>query len=341
MLNKLLDKKLKIIKEISHGFHGKVYLIKINNKFYALKVQKIYNTTLLKKKNFKYNIWKEIDVYEYINNLKMEEQIIFIKLYDYNFFNSKSDNYFISLLEYFNGITLKIFYIKNQNILYKENLSIFFQILKGITTLYKGGYIHNDLHNNNILIKKTNKTCFTFLNKKIDYNGYIIKIIDYGKFKNKKFNNKNNENENYDRLIFLNIFYIIQNIFLKNKILKNNYKNYKNYKFLCLKKVINDYSFFYNKIMINYISIFPHLKKDLINIENKNIDINKFIQNKYELENILNIFIFAFYCYYPIQFKNYFYLNNIQKVQFDNKIINNLFKCKNYIEIINLFLNNY
>ena len=50
--------------------------------------------------------------------------------------------------------------------------------------------------------------------------------------------------------------------------------------------------------------------------------------------------IFAFYCKYPNEFNKYFNFNNFKKVELNEKIIINLFNCKNYNEIIDLFLDN-
>jgi len=328
----MLNKKFEVIKEIGRGAQGIVYLIKFNNKKYALKISKVYDIENNKHKNFLLNKSIEIRLFKYINNLSIEDQKLFIKLYDYKIHNFESNYYYIHLIEYYDGITLTDFYKKNIKILSKQNLSIFIQILKAIYLLYNGGYIHNDINFDNILIKRTKKKFFKFKNKNINYNDYEIKIIDYSLALNKK-----NLNDNIENMVFNEIFYLIYIIFLLSKIIKiNKVKEYKKIKIITLKKIINNYRLFYNKIIKNYIIIYPNSKKSLLNIENiKKIDIIKDI----ELHNILNIFIFAFYCYYPKEFNKYFNLN-IPKFELDKNIINNLFKCKNYNEIIDLFLNN-
>ena len=333
MLNKMLNKKFQFIKEIGKGGQGIVYLIKINNKNYALKISKILNIESNKYKNFLLNKSIEIGLFKYINNLSIEDQKLFIKLYDYKIHNFKSNYYYVYLIEYYDGINLTDFYTKNIKILSKQNLSIFIQLLKAIYLLYNGGYIHNDINFDNILIKKTKKKFFKFKNKNINYNDFEIKIIDYSL----ALNNTKILNDNINNIVFNEIFYSIYIIFFVSKILKiNKVKEYKKIKIITLKKIINHYKLFYNKIIKNYILIYPNSKKYLLNIENiKKIDIIKNLK----LNNILNIFIFAFYCYYPKEFNKYFNLN-IPKVELDKNIINNLFKCKNYNEIIDLFLNN-
>ena len=64
------------------------------------------------------------------------------------------------------------------------------------------------------------------------------------------------------------------------------------------------------------------------------------LKNNPELVDLLNIVIFAFYCKYPNEFNKYFNLNNFKKVELNENIIINLFKCRNYNEIIDLFLDN-
>ena len=51
-------------------------------------------------------------------------------------------------------------YIATHNLTTKQTYSFIFQIIKIIMILYKGGYSNNDLHNENIMIQKTNQKYF-------------------------------------------------------------------------------------------------------------------------------------------------------------------------------------
>jgi hypothetical protein len=78
---------LHIIKNLGSGAFGTSYLVKTNKeKEYVLKVQKLlYSDKKLKYnvRDYKEQIWREIDLHEFINTLDKKEQIFFTKLYDY------------------------------------------------------------------------------------------------------------------------------------------------------------------------------------------------------------------------------------------------------------------
>jgi serine/threonine protein kinase len=85
---------LQIIKKLGSGTFGTSYLVKTikNNKKYVLKTQKIfYSDKKLKEKvrDYKEQIWREIDLHEFINKIKdTNDQSFFTKLYDYKIFNN-------------------------------------------------------------------------------------------------------------------------------------------------------------------------------------------------------------------------------------------------------------
>ena len=70
-----------IIKTLGAGMLGTTYLAKYNDNNYALKIQNILPSD--KNKSYKKSLWCELDLYDYINNLKPLQQKFFTKLYDY------------------------------------------------------------------------------------------------------------------------------------------------------------------------------------------------------------------------------------------------------------------
>ena len=73
-------------KAIGSGMYGTAYLIKINGKSHVLKIQKILPSQ--RKRSFKHGIWREIDLYEYINKLPDHEAVHFSRLLDYRVYDN-------------------------------------------------------------------------------------------------------------------------------------------------------------------------------------------------------------------------------------------------------------
>ena len=73
----------KILKILGKGFLGIVFLIenKKDKKKYVLKRQKILKKNIIK--NFKYEIWREIDFSEFVNTLPKNKIKFFMKMYEY------------------------------------------------------------------------------------------------------------------------------------------------------------------------------------------------------------------------------------------------------------------
>jgi serine/threonine protein kinase len=78
--------KVKIIKKIGYGMYGTTYLANYNGKLYAVKIQHILEKD--KKKDYKNEIWREFDLYKYIDTLNKEDQVFFTKLYDYKIYDN-------------------------------------------------------------------------------------------------------------------------------------------------------------------------------------------------------------------------------------------------------------
>jgi hypothetical protein len=201
-----------IIKTLGTGMFGTTYLVKYNNNNYALKIQNILPND--KNKSYKKELWRELDLYDHINNLKPRQQKFFTKLYGYEIIdeceheqirpykidlNNKKDKFAMRLLkldksnwcvklltEYKGNKTLQQ-YLYNNKLTIPQTYSIILQICNIMLILYNGGYSHNDLHTGNIMLNLTDEKTFTFLNKKIPFYGLHISAIDYGYVLHKKF----------------------------------------------------------------------------------------------------------------------------------------------------------
>jgi serine/threonine protein kinase len=77
--------KVKIIKQIGYGMYGTIYLVSYMNKKYALKLQHVIHSK--GKKSFKNEMWRELDLYKYINKLNKEDSSFLTKLYGYKLYN--------------------------------------------------------------------------------------------------------------------------------------------------------------------------------------------------------------------------------------------------------------
>jgi len=125
-----------IIKKLGSGMYGTTYLIKIDDNEYAMKIQKILPNHV--NKNLSIDIWREIDLYNYINKMKPKNQCFFTKLYYYDILDNcehkQERQYEINknsiqgktfalydnspyciryFLDYHNGITLRKYMQKN------------------------------------------------------------------------------------------------------------------------------------------------------------------------------------------------------------------------------------
>ena len=202
-------------KILGKGMNGIVYLATDNNNNqYALKIQQIMPNNL--KKDFSSLMWREI---YFANVMNKKYPNHFMQLFDYNF--DENCNYHHS----FNGFHFKLEDLpKNQQTYYKKlfaspycciklwsfvdttlhNLlntwktfyyDIYFdfviQIIYIIYLINKEGFFHNDLHQKNIGLKKTNIKYITIFNKNIPTHGYFIQAIDFELNLHKKYKLKN------------------------------------------------------------------------------------------------------------------------------------------------------
>jgi hypothetical protein len=66
---------VKIIKKIGAGLFGTNYLVKLKNKNYSLKIQKILETNT--KKSYNSSIYSELEFYNFVNKLTKKDQTFF------------------------------------------------------------------------------------------------------------------------------------------------------------------------------------------------------------------------------------------------------------------------
>lgn len=228
---------MRIIKKLGSGMLGTTYLIENRNKKYALKVQHILEKDI--KKNYKSEMWRELDLYKYISKLNKEEQKFFVKFYDYKIVdkcNHKQERpwkpdektefgkklkeldeseYCLKYVIDYKGETTLAKYIVKNNMTIKEILSIMLQICKINYVLYEGGYSHGDLHPGNIMINRTKDKYFKFMNEKIPYEGIQLSAIDYGNVQHKKFGIIKRNNLFYidrEKYLFNDIFWSCDNV---------------------------------------------------------------------------------------------------------------------------------
>lgn len=172
----------KIIKELGHGMIGTTYLIKIKNKHYALKIEKVIEDVIDKNKidiihNTKYPEWREIEFSKKFGN-KYPEQFMQLINYDIiencdhvqkytpqsiesmpesvrKIINEKINSTYC-IRKIYSLVDCDLSKIIN-NLNKKELYSFIIQTIHIIFLLNKNGYNHNDLHGQNIGVIKTKK----------------------------------------------------------------------------------------------------------------------------------------------------------------------------------------
>jgi tRNA A-37 threonylcarbamoyl transferase component Bud32 len=216
--------KLKIEKKLGSGMAGAVFLVsstvKNEKKEYALKIEKIAEKYI--NKDLKLRDWREIDFSINFAN-KYPEQ--FIYLYNYDIIKNckhiqqneepnyiehlkkiplESQKYFIEKNKS-NYCIRKIYSLVNnnlynifENLTKKQLYSMIAQISYILYLMKQNGYMHNDLHTQNIGVKKTNKKYLTLLDNKIPIIDYQYKAIDFGWVLHKKYKLTKNEKERFE-----------------------------------------------------------------------------------------------------------------------------------------------
>ena len=371
---------IKIIRKLGTGMFGSVYEVVYNNKKYALKIQHILPKDKIK--NFNNDIWREFDVYNYINTLDEDDQLFFTKLYSYKIYNKckhiqkrpykinldnnkdefsrklkkldKSNWCVKYLLDYKGSATLETFLQKNKLTL-GQVYSLCLQICKIIYVLYKGGYSHNDLHPGNIIVSKTNKKSFYFMDKKISYEGYQLISIDYGEVLNKKFGIKydgykkkfllDRKNWMFNETFYCTFFVIdglSKNIADCKKLKKKlPWERKGNTYDVATIKMLTEHKNFYKTVKNKYIQQFPKGEK-LMNFVANNISqiksINETVfkkKNEKFFWDIINRIVYEFQLLFPKKYAEYWLWPTYHKMLLPVDVTKKLLSMNNYEDYIN------
>lgn len=194
---------------IGTGMFGTTYLVEKNGKKYALKRQHIHPYS--KRKNYAYPIWRELDLFKFINTLESDKQRFFTKMHGFEIYDdckhvqhrprnpigSNFINYLSALdkspwcvdilMDYKGDITLAN-YLRENDIDIKTFLSLSYQIINIVDILFEGGYRHGDLHLGNLMVTKTkDKEFYVDGYGNAAFNGIQLVAIDYGEVMHRKF----------------------------------------------------------------------------------------------------------------------------------------------------------
>ena len=192
---------MQIIKKIGHGVFGTTYKVKVNNKFYAFKIQKILPNE--KDESTLSKIWREIYFAKQMNQYPNS----FMNLHSYNFiddckhkqakpdfklapkFQKHVDKYNKSkycvtfLYDLKDGVIKDIINELSTQQIY----SFTAQMLYIIYLLNKHEFGHFDIHSANIAYVKTNKETIKLGNITVKTFGWIFSLIDYGEVLTESF----------------------------------------------------------------------------------------------------------------------------------------------------------
>lgn len=228
-MNDISLNELQPIKTLGAGMLGTTYLVKVGDTKYALKLQHILPSDRVQ--SFKKEMWREFDLYAYINQLPPSKQLFFTRLHKFEIVNDCthiqkrpfkiSDNnpfarellrldaskYCVKYLIDYKGSTTLEQYLYHHNPTVQQSYSILLQMCNMMLILFDGGYSHNDLHTGNIMINKTNLTSFRCLNHTVPFYGLHLTAIDYGAVMHKKF--KFNERDKHTKFFLSNPEYFL------------------------------------------------------------------------------------------------------------------------------------
>jgi len=185
----------KIVSILSNGNDATVYKIKIGSLYYALRRQKILDSEAHDFINT--HLYNNIIFNEFINKINKNHFAILYKykissnckfkqkLTDFTLNNSeKLKDYYLKekskycldmIIDLKDGIICDILYRLSRKQLY----SMIIQCVYALNIMHKNGYYHNDLHNKNIMYKKTKIKTLKILNLNVPTYGYLWSIIDY------------------------------------------------------------------------------------------------------------------------------------------------------------------
>ena len=200
----------KIIKELGRGLVGTTYLVKDSKgEKYALKIENILKKDIPKSLSSPY--WRELDFIDFMGS-RYPEHILYLKdnyIRDDCKHEQSWDGFPFEMSDLPKGMqsyykklfassycSIKVYslidmdmakYIKKKNFDTKVFYDLLIQIIYIVYLLDKHGYMHGDLHTNNIGLVKTDKKFITILGKRIKTHGYLIQLIDYGSILHRKY----------------------------------------------------------------------------------------------------------------------------------------------------------
>ena len=215
----MINNKYEILDTINSGNYGKVYKVKYNNNFYALK-EEISNNIILHNEA---NIYKELRFVKNVGKMK-----------DYFLFNNK--NYLVLNLYDKNLMQIKCEKFGTTNY-YKFINNIFHILFKTIKNIHNYGFLHRDIKPSNICLNENYEPViidFGFSKKYIVNNKHIKEkkissIIGSYSFISKNVCNliEPSRRDDIESLIYVYIYMIIISEHEKYIInLKNDYNDY-------------------------------------------------------------------------------------------------------------------
>lgn len=143
---------------IGKGQFGTVYKCKASEHVFAIKIFHIeYVYDEYRKNNDDNRITREIAA------LKIVDHENVIKIIDDGIFQENEQDYIYVVMEFLEGIDLKK-YLYESNMVLKDIVEVFHQVLEGLDAIHKKNIVHRDLKPENIFITKDKK----------------IKILDFG-----------------------------------------------------------------------------------------------------------------------------------------------------------------
>lgn len=201
-------------KVLGRGMNGTVYLVKDNkNNKYAFKIQQILPKDI--KPSLSAHIWREI---HFAKNVANKYPQHFMQLFDYKIDKSckhkqswkgfpfvmkdlpKAQQTYYKKLFASPYCSIKLWSVidmtfddllKSWKTFHSDiYYDLMIQVMYIIYLINKEGYYHNDFHQGNIGIVKTDKKNITIMNQKIQTYGYLVQAIDYELNLNKKYKMK-------------------------------------------------------------------------------------------------------------------------------------------------------
>ena len=332
--------KVEKIKKLGYGQFSTVYLVKYKERKYALKIHNI----LPRERKFSFNseVWKELDVYGYINKLTANDYQFFVRLFDYKIYDNckhkqfrhpsqrerfkeldKSDWCINILMEYKENVTpLKQLFTKLQPTV-AQIYSIMTQVCNISLILNKGGYFHNDLHPENILYRMTGKETFKILDREVPFNGIQLTAIDYNLMLHKKFGDSfERKKKVYKQMKFIIEMIIARGSYYfetKNKSKKGVSNEFgENRLTMVIWNIYNKHKKFYDYSKKKYGSLFPNGLKPFNNVES-NIGNGQSLvsmvgtRDKDDFWEIINRIYYEFLVTHPNEYAKYYGLIKPEK----------------------------